>query len=162
MSYNIETTYLGFHNSYLYYHVWWRRERQPTLVFLPGEAHGQRSLVGYSQWGRKDLDTTEQLTKPIHVWNRQLIGPCYIAQGAQFGALVWPGLGGSFKMEGIYVCVSAKSLQLCSTHGLYSPLLCPWDFPGKNTGVGCRFLIQDISMHIADSLHCAAETNTIL
>ena len=27
--------------------------------FLPGESHGQRSLVGYSPWGRKELDTTE-------------------------------------------------------------------------------------------------------
>ena len=26
----------------------WRRERQPTPVFLPGDFHGQRSLVGYS------------------------------------------------------------------------------------------------------------------
>ena len=32
---------------------------QPTPVFLPGEFHGQRSLVGYSPWGRKELDTTE-------------------------------------------------------------------------------------------------------
>ena len=29
----------------------WRRAWQPTLVFLPGEAHGQRSLAGYSPWG---------------------------------------------------------------------------------------------------------------
>ena len=35
---------------------------QPTPVFLPGEFHGQRSLEGYSPWGHKDLDTTEQLT----------------------------------------------------------------------------------------------------
>ena len=27
----------------------WRRAQQPTPVFLPGESHGQRSLVGYSQ-----------------------------------------------------------------------------------------------------------------
>ena len=26
---------------------------QPTPIFLPGESHGQRSLAGYSQWGRK-------------------------------------------------------------------------------------------------------------
>ena len=32
---------------------------QPTPVFLPGESHGQRSLMGYSLWGRKELDTTE-------------------------------------------------------------------------------------------------------
>ena len=31
----------------------WRREWQPTLVFLPGESHGQRSLVGYSPWSHK-------------------------------------------------------------------------------------------------------------
>ena len=43
----------------------WRREWQPTPVFLPGEFHRQRSLVGYSPWGRKELDTTEWLTVSI-------------------------------------------------------------------------------------------------
>jgi len=37
----------------------WRKEWQPTPVFLPGEFHGQRSLAGYSPWGLKELDTTE-------------------------------------------------------------------------------------------------------
>ena len=32
----------------------WRRKWQPTPVFLPGESHGQRSLAGYSPWGRKE------------------------------------------------------------------------------------------------------------
>ena len=36
----------------------WRRKWQSTPVFLPGESHEQRSLAGYSTWGRKDLDTT--------------------------------------------------------------------------------------------------------
>ena len=40
----------------------WRREWEPTPVFLPGESHGQRNLTGYSPWGPKELDTTEQLT----------------------------------------------------------------------------------------------------
>ena len=31
-------------------------------IFLPGKFYGQRSLVGYSPWGHKELDTTEQLT----------------------------------------------------------------------------------------------------
>ena len=39
----------------------WRREWQPASVFLPGESHGQRSLVGYSPWGHKESDTTEWL-----------------------------------------------------------------------------------------------------
>ena len=34
----------------------WRRAWQPTPVFSPGESHGQRSLVGYSPWGHKELD----------------------------------------------------------------------------------------------------------
>ena len=37
----------------------WRREWPPTPVFLPGESHGQRSLVGDSPKGRKELDMTE-------------------------------------------------------------------------------------------------------
>ena len=36
----------------------WRREWLPTPVFLPGKSHGQRSLVGYSPWGHKELDIT--------------------------------------------------------------------------------------------------------
>ena len=40
----------------LRFHPWvgkipWRRQWQPTPVFLPGKFHGQRSLVGYSPWG---------------------------------------------------------------------------------------------------------------
>ena len=38
-----------------------RREWLPTTVFLPGEIHGQRSLVGYRPWGHKESDTIEQL-----------------------------------------------------------------------------------------------------
>ena len=39
----------------------WSRKWQPTPVFLPGKSQGLRSLVGYAPWGRKELDTTEQL-----------------------------------------------------------------------------------------------------
>ena len=38
------------------------KEWQPTLVFLSGEFHGQRSLVGYCPWGHKESDMTERLT----------------------------------------------------------------------------------------------------
>ena len=37
----------------------WRRKWQPIPIFVSGGFHGQRSLVGYSSWGRKELDTTE-------------------------------------------------------------------------------------------------------
>ena len=41
----------------------WRRAWQSTPVILPGESHGQRSLAGYSPWGRTESDTTE-VTSP--------------------------------------------------------------------------------------------------
>ena len=37
----------------------WRRQWQPTPVFLPGECQGQRSLVGCHLWGHTELATTE-------------------------------------------------------------------------------------------------------
>ena len=50
----------------------WRRVWQPTPVFLPGESHGQRSLVLYSPWGHKESDTTE--------WLSTAHGVCFAAQ----------------------------------------------------------------------------------
>ena len=39
-----------------------KRAGQLTPVFLPGESHGQRNLAGYSPWGHKESDKTEQLS----------------------------------------------------------------------------------------------------
>ena len=47
----------------------WRREWQPTSVFLPGKPRGLRSLAGCSLWGDKELDTTEHLN--THTLNSQ-------------------------------------------------------------------------------------------
>ena len=56
------------------------KEWQPTPVFLPGEVHGQGSLAGYSSWGHKESDRTEQLTlslslpstAKVKAWRRKL------------------------------------------------------------------------------------------
>ena len=51
----------------------------------------------------------------------------------------------------IYPCACAhtQSCQLFGPYGLYpTRLLCPWDFPGKNTGVGCYFLLQYIYAYV--------------
>ena len=37
----------------------WRRKWQHSPIFLPGESHGERSLVGYGPWGCKKSDMTE-------------------------------------------------------------------------------------------------------
>ena len=53
----------------------WRRKWQPTPVFLPGESHGQGSLAGYSPWGGKELDTTEQLTATLSLLHEKMDHP---------------------------------------------------------------------------------------
>ena len=40
----------------------WRREWQPTPVYLPGEFHGQRSLADYSPWDHGKSEMTKQLS----------------------------------------------------------------------------------------------------
>ena len=47
----------------------WRRKWQPTPVFLPGKSHGQRSLMGYSPWGRKRV-THDLATEHAHWLSR--------------------------------------------------------------------------------------------
>ena len=44
----------------------WSRKWHLTQVFLPGKFHGQRSLAGYSPWGCKELDVTEQLKNKLY------------------------------------------------------------------------------------------------
>ena len=53
------------------FHPWvrkipWRRNWQLTPVFLPGKSHGQRSLAGYSPWGRQESDMTKWLNNNTH------------------------------------------------------------------------------------------------
>ena len=50
----------------------WSRKYSPTPVFLPGKSHGQRSLVGYSPWGRKESDRTEH--KTLSLSHHKLMG----------------------------------------------------------------------------------------
>ena len=64
------TLRIGAHRSFVFFTIQfylsvvisWRKKWHPTPVFLPGESYGQRSLVGYSPWGRKVSDPTEWLT----------------------------------------------------------------------------------------------------
>ena len=53
-----------------------------------------------------------------------------------------------------YCLVSKWCLTLLRSHGLeFARLLCPWDFPGKNTRVGCHFLLQGIFLTLGSNLH---------
>ena len=82
---------------------------------LAWKSHGQRSLEGYSPWGRKESDTTERLHLIFIYIHTQ-----------------------------VYVCESCSVVSLQS-NGLQSiRLLCPWDSPGKNTIVGRDSFLQGI------------------
>ena len=54
----------------------WGRERQPAPVFLTGKSRGWRSLLGYSLWGRKKSDMSEQLHffKLLNGWRKSQLG----------------------------------------------------------------------------------------
>ena len=79
----------------------WRKKRQPSPVFLPGESHGQQSLGGYSLWGCKESDRTEAMTCTCCMWNsgpdrhqgrRRLAGG--LARGTRAHKACWPGANG--------------------------------------------------------------------
>ena len=55
----------------------WRRKWQPTPVFLPGESHGRRNLVGYSPWRSQRVghDWTTSLSLFLY-WNKNSTIPC--------------------------------------------------------------------------------------
>ena len=151
----------------------WRREWLPIPVFLPGESHGHRSLVGCSPWRRKEVDTTNPLTHywPIKVaWVTPLnFTKCFHnkcpkkeAENERFRGRGLPKTQTvnarvldlrnytwslcTAWMEINRHVAAAKSLQSCLTVWPHrrqpTRLPCPWDSPGKNTGVGFHFLLQ--------------------
>ena len=76
----------------------WRRQWHPTPVFLPGESHGWRSLVGCSSWGREESDRTEQLH--FH-FSLSCIGggngnpfQCYCLENPRDGGAWWAAVSG--------------------------------------------------------------------
>ena len=54
----------------------WSRKWQPTLVFLPGESNGQRSLAGYSPRDHKESDTVGQPSVHTHTHTHTHTKPC--------------------------------------------------------------------------------------
>ena len=67
--------------------ILWRREWQPTPVFLPGKSHGRRQLAIYSPWSCKELDTTEQLSTHAGILFSIVAAPIYVPTNSVRGSL---------------------------------------------------------------------------
>ena len=98
-----------------------RGHGNPLQYFCLEKLHGQRNLAGYSPQGHKELDTTEPVST------------------AQHSTVVY------INILCVLCVLVAQSCPTLKPRGLQpTGLLCPWDFPGKNTRVGCHFLLQGI------------------
>ena len=77
--------------------ICWRRKWQSTPVLLPGKSHGQRSLVGYSPWGRKEWIRLRYFTFTFTYSRTSLPGGSVVknrlANAGDMGSI--PGLGRS-------------------------------------------------------------------
>ena len=73
---------------------------QPTPVLLPGKSHGRRSLVGYSPWGRWELDRTEQLHFHFSLfhWRKWQPTPVFCLYNPRDGGAWWAAIYGSHRV----------------------------------------------------------------
>ena len=102
----------------------WRRKWQPTPVFLPGEFHKQRSLVGYSLWGCKESDTTKQLIHThththTHTLHRYII---YTRDNRR----LWKLVSSTDNWITQYSLPSYEQHTLLTTSTLFLTLFCSW------------------------------------
>ena len=106
----------------------WGREWRPTPVFLPGEAHGQRSLAGYRPWSHEELDMTEQLSMIQY----------YVESPASV-YLLWEGISQEvahlLKIRNVFQALTSKEFLYSHSWNLncvylnISAMLCPLTLP---------------------------------
>ena len=128
----------------------WRRDWLPTPVLLTAEFHGQRRLVSYSPWGYKESDITKQLTHmhSVYVFPLDSVWLCYSMNLSKFSLnaiciLSFPEVLAYFLiLEILCVCVLSciRLFVICGTIAHQASL--SMNFLGKNTGVGCHFLLR--------------------
>ena len=126
----------------------WKRKWQPTPVSLPGESHGQRSLVSYSPWDCKESDTAEWLIQP----KAEEAPAVLLSDYWSVLNSVWSGP------------VPEASPSYPRDRSLETPCRCPWadgSCPGYRTllmssGVGLIFTtewISDIQVSVLRASH---------
>ena len=98
---------------------------QPTPVFLSEKSHGLRGLAGYSPWGCKESDTTEQLTLSLFFQSIKIL-----TLTCGFIVLKFP-----YYKSIILTCFSLTELNLTGTGTIFK-----WTGDGDEGGMGARRL----------------------
>ena len=117
----------------------WRRKWQTTAIFLPGEFHGQRSLVGYSPQDYQESDTTK------------------VTQHAQhYLFLILPNLPADFSSVNYSIF---RIVMIFASLLVFSPRQCPMQgdflFPSHQMSDSRRFLSPFLSLlTVLSPAHC--------
>ena len=121
----------------------WRRDWQPTPVFSPGDSHGWKNLMGYSPWGCKESDKTEQLT-----FSHSLNGINHTVVFPLASSLLSPSWS-IWRLPAVVCCLCwFLFMWSCLLPCLVIFYLCQYDgqciifFPGENWELCCAFFIQ--------------------
>ena len=119
--------------------MYWRRQWHPTPVLLPGKSHGQRSLVGCSPWGHKELDMTERLH--FH-FSLSRIGEgngnplqCSCLENLMNGGAWWAAVHGAAKS---WTRLSGFTFTHWRRKCQPTPVFLPGESQGRGSLVGCH------------------------
>ena len=126
----------------------WSRKWYPSPVFLPRESQGQRTRLCYSPWGTKSWTW---LSDWIHT-----VGKVIYKEDIELTSFL-PTSDFSISSN-MWKCEYLSHVRLFVTlWTVPARLLCPWNSPGENSGVGSRSLLQGIlptcSLNLG-LLHC--------
>ena len=152
----------------------WRRKWQPSPVFLPGESQGRGSLMGCRLMGShrvghdwSDLAAAAASPKKsvyfrlrpqhAHVFNgNKHFTKQQLSLEKEIHFHILYSVHPMLLRGALHACSLVQSFRLCAPPP--TRLLCPWDFPGKNTGVSCHFLRGSAWLRHRTRLSCVFST----
>ena len=133
----------------------WRRKWWPNPVFLPEKSQGQRSLLGYSPWGRKELDTviTELFEKCFSrrnmCFSRRTLenSTCYCCYWYLNLGGVWYVILKHFLCYLFFLCLKQLFIcsQFCQALGMIHIIFHPW----------WRYLLPTLPSSVSLLAHCS-------
>ena len=130
----------------------WRREWQPTPVLLPGESHGlyvtcqaplSREFSRQEYWSGLPFPSPGDLPNPGIQPGSPTLQPDTLPSEPPGRSL--------YTKKNVKVLVTQSCLTLCNSMDYSPPGFCLWNYPGKNSGVGCHSLLPGFKGHFKSS-----------